>query len=129
MFFIKRTHRNICKPLVWICWFVGRRLWKNFQSTRVLEGEIDEDQMNLSQPHGTLDFKKKVIADLRVKRPHSYRIQLWWGYINHSKLVFWFKNPDFQEKRPRNVVISKVPNKLKKICNILMTLRRYALFS
>jgi len=41
-----------------------------------LEGEIDEDQMNLPQPHGTPDSKKKVQADLRVKRLDSSRIQL-----------------------------------------------------
>jgi len=32
-----------------------------------LEGEIDEDQMNLRQPYGTPGSKKKVLADLRVK--------------------------------------------------------------
>jgi len=41
-----------------------------------LEGRIDEDQMNLPQPHGTHGCKKKVLADLRVKQPNSSRIQL-----------------------------------------------------
>ena len=49
---------------------------KTFQSTRVLEGKIDEDQMNLPQPQGTPGSKKEVLADLRVKRPDSSRIQL-----------------------------------------------------
>jgi len=41
-----------------------------------LEGEIDENQMNLPQPHGTPGSKKKIIADLRVKRLDSSKIQL-----------------------------------------------------
>jgi len=41
-----------------------------------LEGGIDEDQMNLPQPHGTPGSKKKVIADLIVKQSDSSRIQL-----------------------------------------------------
>jgi len=45
-----------------------------FKSTRVLEGGIDENQMNLPQPHATPGSKKKVLADLRVKQPDSSRI-------------------------------------------------------
>jgi len=45
-----------------------------------LEGGIDEDQMNLPQPPGTPGSKKKVLADLRVKRPDSSRIQLGISY-------------------------------------------------
>jgi len=37
---------------------------KNFQSTRVLESRIDENQMNLPQPQGTPGSKKKVLANL-----------------------------------------------------------------
>jgi len=45
-----------------------------------LEGGIDEDQMNLPKQQGTPDSKKKVLADLRVKRPDSSRIQLGISY-------------------------------------------------
>jgi len=37
------------------------------------------------------------------------------------KLIFWFKNSNFQEKRPRLVTIGKVSSKLKKIGIIFMT--------
>jgi len=53
---------HICKPLFRICWFVGSRPWNFFQSTRVLEGGIDENQMNLPQPPGTLGSKKKSLS-------------------------------------------------------------------
>jgi len=56
---------------------ISRKLpMKNFQSIRVLEGGIDEHQMNLPQQQGTSGSKKKVLADLRVKRTDSSRIQL-----------------------------------------------------
>jgi len=56
---------------------IGRKPhMKTFQRTRVLEGKIDEDQMNLPQPQGTPGSKKEVLADLRVKRSDSSRIQL-----------------------------------------------------
>jgi len=41
-----------------------------------LEAGRYEDQINLPQPQGTPESKKKVLADLRVKRPDSSRIQL-----------------------------------------------------
>jgi len=41
-----------------------------------LEGGIYEDQMNLPQPQGTPGSKKKVLADLRMKRPDSSKIEL-----------------------------------------------------
>ena len=81
--------KHICKPLLWICWSVGSLPWKNFQSIRVLEGEIDENQMNLPQSEGTLSSKKKVLVDLRVKRPNSSRIQL--GIFCSSLTMIWLK--------------------------------------
>ena len=56
-----------CKLLFWTCWSVGSHPWKKFYSTRVLEGGIDENQMNLPQPQGTPGSKKKIITYLRVK--------------------------------------------------------------
>ena len=54
-----------------------------------MEGGIYEDQMNLPQPQGTPGSKKKVLADLRVKRPDSSRIQLG---ISYSYLtMIWLK--------------------------------------
>jgi len=38
-----------------------------------LEGGIDEDQLNLRQPPGTPSSNKKVLADLRGKRPDLSR--------------------------------------------------------
>jgi len=49
---------------------------KNFQRSRVLEGGIYEDQMSLPQPQEIPGSKKRVLADLRVKRLESSRIQL-----------------------------------------------------
>ena len=87
---------QICRPLFWICWYVGSRPWKTFQSTRVYEGEIDEDQMNLSQLQGTPGSKKKILADLREKRPYSYRIQL--GISCSSLTMIWLKNEAYDVK-------------------------------
>jgi len=54
-----------------------------------LEGGIDEHQMNLPQPQGTFGSKKKVLADLRVKRTDSSRIQL--GISFSSLTMIWLK--------------------------------------
>jgi len=45
--------------------------------------------MNLPQPHGTSGFKKKLLADLRVKRLDSSRIQL--GISCSSLTMIWLK--------------------------------------
>ena len=45
--------------------------------------------MNLPQQQGTLGSKKKVLVDLRVKRPNSYRIQL--GISWSSLTMIWLK--------------------------------------
>ena len=52
-----------------------------------MEGTIDEDQMNLPQPQGAPGSKKKVLTDLRVKRPNSSRIQL--GISWSSLIMIW----------------------------------------
>jgi len=41
-----------------------------------LEGGRYEDKINLPQPHGTPESKKKVLADFSVKRPDSFKIEL-----------------------------------------------------
>jgi len=74
MIFTKRTHRTYIQTFILNMLICRKSHIKTFQSTRVLEGGIDEDQMNLPQPHGTPGSKKKVLADLRVKRPDSSRI-------------------------------------------------------
>jgi len=56
MFFTKRTHRTYMQT------FILNKLiplMKTFQSTRVLEDIIYEDQMNLPQPQETPGSKKK----------------------------------------------------------------------
>jgi len=43
--------------------------------------------MNLPQPHGTPGFKKKVLTDLRVKRPNSSRIQLGISFLPNHDMI------------------------------------------
>ena len=87
--FAKRTQEQICRPLFWICWSVGSHPWKTFQRKRVLEGGIYEDQINLPQPQETPGSEKKVLADLRVRRPDSSRIQL--GISYSTLTMIWLK--------------------------------------
>jgi len=89
MLFTKRTHKTYMQTFILnilIC------TMKNFPEYWVLEAGIDEDQMNLPQPHGTLGSKKKVLVDLREKRPNSYRIQL--GISCSSLTMIWLKKWD-----------------------------------
>ena len=64
-----------------------------------------------NSPRSIIKYSRIKLLNSRPKR---------WGSINHSKLVFLFKNTGFQEQRPRLVAISKVLSKLKKICIIFM---------
>ena len=70
-----------------------------------MEGGIFEDQINLPQLQGTYGSKKKVLADLRVNRPDSSRIQLGtsWSVLTMIWLKRWgicCKDNEIFQSRP-----------------------------